>query len=150
MTDKLDLGAKDQAIANAATALGIVFPEGLVEVWKVSNGFDLPGSWRLYPVYDSSNPKKSWGHIVYENTQAGWPYMADDLIAIASNDIGNKLVLRRTGSDLESTIYLWNHETNKISKWRNDFAYILAKAESRVASIVVKIERAQRKRRRGT
>src|SRR5512139_2023497 len=109
-----NIGASDEIIAATEREMGIHFPEGLKIVWRKSNGLELPGGWRLFPVYDPKEPRKTCNHIFYENTKGRWPYMDETLIPIAGGDTGNQLVMKRNGVELEETIFLWNHETNKI------------------------------------
>ena len=66
------LGVSEEMIKEAAEELGVEFPGQLKEIWKVSNGLELPGGWLFHPVFDISNPRKKSNHIVYENTKARW------------------------------------------------------------------------------
>ena len=137
----LNIGASEEIIVATERGMGVVFPEGLKSVWRKSNGLDLPGGWRLFPVFDQNEPRKTCNHIGYENTKGRWPYMNQSMISIAGGDTGNQLVLKNRGDELEETIYLWNHETNKIRAWGKDFDYLLAKAEARQSNIKKQIAR---------
>jgi dipeptidyl aminopeptidase/acylaminoacyl peptidase len=125
--------------------MGFLFPEGLKAVWRMSNGLDLPGGWRLFPVFDPAEPRKTCNHIGYENTKGRWSYMDQSLISIAGGDTGNQLVLKRNDAVVESAIYLWDHETNKVRPWGKGFDYILSKAEARVLKIEKQIGRSTKK-----
>ena len=143
------LGVSEEMMKAAAEELGVEFPEQLKEIWKVSNGLELPGGWIFHPVFDISNPRKTSNHIVYENTQARWEYMHDDLISIAAGDTGNQLVLQKTRSGLLSPdVYLWNHETNKIKKWSRSLDFIKEKAQKRIENIKLQIQRAAKRKAR--
>jgi len=41
----LNLGVCDEMIKVAAEELGVEYPQQLKEIWKVSNGLELPGGW---------------------------------------------------------------------------------------------------------
>ncbi|CAI8954808.1 putative glucan synthasis protein [Brevibacillus sp. IT-7CA2] len=141
------LGVSEEMIKAAAEELGVEFPEQLKEIWKVSNGLELPGGWLFHPVFDISNPRKTSNHIVYENTKARWEYMHDDLISIAAGDTGNQLVLQITSSGLlNPDVYLWNHETNKIKKWNRSLDFIKEKAQKRIENIKLQIRRAAKRK----
>jgi len=100
----------------------------------------------FYSVFDNSNPRKTSNHIVYENTKARWDYMDENLISIASGDTGNQLVLQKTNSGLlNSDVYIWNHETNKIKKWSKSLDFIKEKAHKRIENIKSQIQRAAKK-----
>lgn len=129
------LGVDDEMIQEAENAMGLHFPEGLRAVWRVSNGLELPGGWRLFPVFDPKEPRKTCNHIGYENTKGRWPSMDESLVSIAAGDTGNQLVIKRDGEVCEETILHWNHETNKIKKWGKGFDYVQTKAQARVLKI---------------
>jgi hypothetical protein len=130
-----NLGTTNENIAKAEAKLKTKFPDGLKQIWQISNGLELVGGWRFFPVFDPKEPRKTCNDIVYENTKARWSYMDENLIAIAGGDTGNQLVLKKTENKLDSVVYLWNHETNKIKKWGKDLSYILSKAKNRIGKI---------------
>jgi len=142
----MNLGATDDLIAKAEEALGVRFPEGLRRVWRISNGLELPGGWRFFPVFDPKEPRKTCSHIGYENSKSRWSCMAENLISIAGGDTGNRLVLESDGVRLGDTILLWNHETNRTRKWGKGFDYIMGKAESRVARIEKQMARSLKRK----
>lgn len=141
----IHIGASEEIIAATEREMGVLFPEGLKSIWSKSNGLDLPGGWRLFPVFDQKEPRKTCNHIGYENTKGRWSYMDQSLISIAGGDTGNQLVLKRNGGELGETIFFWNHETNKIKAWGKDFEYLKAKAEARLSSINKAIARSSNK-----
>ena len=141
------LGAGDEIIQAAEKDMGLCFPEGLKMVWRLSNGLELPGGWRLFPVFDPKEPQKTCNHVGYENTKGRWPYMDESLLSIAADDSGNQLVLKRDGTVCLDTIFHWNHETNRIRKWGKGFDYLLAKAQGRVTKIEKQIVKSLGKRR---
>ena len=146
MDTALNLGAPPDAVQAAASALGVVFPAELVAVWAVSNGLELPGGWRFFPVFDGKEARKTSNHIVYENTKGRWEIMDPELVAIAYGDTGNALVLRKSAMSLEPTVFVWDHETRRTKKWSRDLAYVAAKAKARVADIEKRIRRAMKGR----
>lgn len=72
--------------------------------------------------------------------------MDNALISIAAGDTGNQLVLKKEGNRLDSTIYYWNHETNKIKKWGKDFFYLINKANSRIDKMQKQIKKSKKKK----
>jgi hypothetical protein len=140
------IGATEDIIAATEGKMGVHFPEGLKKAWRISNGLELAGGWRLYPVYDPKEPRKTCNDIRYENTKGRWDYMDASFISIADGDTGNRLVLKNINGILEETIYLWNHETNKTRKWGKDFEYLMAKAKARVANIEKQIQKSMKRR----
>ncbi len=136
-----NLGASDETIEATEQEMGFCFPGGLKAVWRISNGLELPGGWRVFPVFDRSEPRKTCNHIAYENTKGRWSYMDESLIAIAAGDTGNRLVLRVQSDIVEDTIYLWDHERNSTRRWGRGFDYLLAKARARVTGINKRIAR---------
>jgi hypothetical protein len=139
------IGTTDEVISQAEREMQVRFPEGLKAVWRKSNGLELPGGWRLFPVFDPNEPRKTCSHIGYENTKGRRSYMEASLISIAGGDAGNQLVLRRQGDAVGDTIYIWDHETNKARAWGKGFDYLLGKAESRIAKIEKMIARSIKK-----
>jgi hypothetical protein len=140
----INLGASDAVIREAEQKLGVIFPETLCNFYRLSNGMEVPPDWQVYSVFDPSNPRKSANHIVYENTTGRWSYMPQDLICLAGNGTGNQLVLKKSGQTLDSEIYIWNHETNKVRKWAKDLTFLETAAQKRVAKIEKQIQKAQR------
>jgi hypothetical protein len=47
--------------SEAEKQLGIRLPDDLKAVWRISNDLEYPQDWRVYPVFDPANPRKSWG-----------------------------------------------------------------------------------------
>ncbi len=93
MGDIFNLSVDEELIFKAEEELGVEFPDILKQIWKISNGLEFSGGWRLFPIFDPKDPRKTCNHIVYENTKARWDHMASNLISIVSSDTGNYLVL---------------------------------------------------------
>lgn len=136
----MEFGASNKIIEKAEIDLGLKFSDSHKSVLKISNGLDLPGGWRFLPVFDIDNPRKTASHIVDENINSRWEYMADDLIAIAFGGSGNCLVVNAKNGVMGEDILHWNHETNKTKKWK-DYSYIYKKAEDRIKKIEKQRER---------
>lgn len=131
----MNLGTTKEDIELAERELTVAFPEVLKAVWFISNGLELAGEWRLYPVFDSANPRKTANHIVYENTKGRWGYMPAEFLSIAENGTGNQLVLKNEQGILKPEIYVWNHETNRIEKWIRTLEDVLKAAKERIEKI---------------
>jgi hypothetical protein len=130
----MNLGTTIEFIHNAEKQLGSTFPEKYKELLLLSNGIECPPDWEIYSVFDSTNPRKSSrNEIVSPNTNARWEYMDKNLLCIASNGFGNRLVVNMFES--ADIIYIWNHETNKLKKWSKDFDYLIVIAKKRIEKI---------------
>jgi wobble nucleotide-excising tRNase len=140
----MKLGTESNNIDAAESQLKVAFPDTLKDIWLVSNGLELPDDWRLYPVFDSSNPRKTANHIVYENTKARWDYMSNDLVSIAEDGSGNHLVLKKHGGVLLPEIHIWDHETNEVERWSQSLDDILILSKKRVEDIEMQVERGTR------
>ena len=143
---KPSLNASQAAIDEAEKALGIILPEELKQVWSISNGLEYPQDWRIYPVFDKSMPKKSWGHIVEENKRSSYDYIQPDLLKIAGDSYGNHLVIKVNDGAAGKDIFFWNHETTNLKKSPITLLKIQARAKKRVADIEKKIARSMKKR----
>jgi len=134
----INTGTSEEAISETEQEMGVIFPEGLKLVWRKANGFELPGGWHFYPVFDPKKPKNTANHIGYENTKGRWPHMDKSLVSIAGTNTGNQLVLKNIDNVLEETIYIWNHDTNNIHAWSQDLGHVLTQAKLRMSNIVNK------------
>jgi cell wall assembly regulator SMI1 len=144
----IDIAAPQNLIAQAEEQLGILLPEGLKRIWCISNGLEYPQDWRIYPVFNPKNTRKSWGHIVEENTRRQDEYIQENLLKIAGDSYGNHLVLVVQDGKAGEQIYHWNHETSKLRKSPITFEKILAKAKRRYEKIEKQIQRNMRKKRK--
>ena len=135
----MKLGTESNNIDAAERQLNVAFPRTLKDIWLVSNGLELPDNWRLYPVFDSSNPRKTANHIVYENTKARWDYMSDDLVSIAQDDYGNHLALKKDRGVLLPEILIWDHETNEVETWWQSLDDSLILSKKRVEDIEIEM-----------
>jgi hypothetical protein len=115
----------------------------LKDVWRVSNGLRYARDWRVYPVFDRGKPKKSWGHIVEENSKTTYDYFPEGLLRIASDSYGNYLVLKVEGGIARPTVYRWDHETANLKKSPVTLGKLLEVARKRRSSILKKIERSK-------
>ncbi|MCR6477785.1 SMI1/KNR4 family protein [Variovorax sp. ZS18.2.2] len=130
MSNATPLGVTEEQIAAAEAELGIRFPDRLREVWKTYNCNELPGGWRVYPVFDPANPRKTAGSITYENLRGAWGrrVMTLGLISIASNGTGNQLVLKVEEGQAGAEIFFWQHDTQKLKAWKPGFDSIAGRA----------------------
>lgn len=117
-------------IASAEAELGIRFPKELREAWKLYNCSELNGGWRIFPVFDHANPRKTCGSVTYENSKGVWgrAVMAEGLVSIADNGTGDQLVLEVVCGQAKDQVFLRHHETSKLSTWKPGMASILAAA----------------------
>lgn len=136
----MKLGTESKNIDEAERQLNVAFPDTLKNIWLLSNGLELLGDWRLYPVFDPSNPRRTANHIVYENIKGCWDYMLLDLVSIAEDGCGNHLVLKKEDRILLPEVYMWDHETNDIERWSTSLDDILMLAKERVEDIEMQVE----------
>jgi len=122
--------ATDEMIQQAEHNLGIVLPDRLKQAWKTYNCIDLPGYWRVFPVFDAANARKTAGHIVYENQRGAWGMHVGKLglITIADNGTGNQLVLRVTDGRAGETLFHWQHDSEKLTPHKPGLDAILRRA----------------------
>jgi hypothetical protein len=142
----MNIGATEDLLKNAENELKVTFPVGLKNVLLISNGLELLGGWKLLPVFDPSESRKTCSHLGYENIKGRFSYMPDNLFIVATGETGNLLVLINEGGLLGDQIYLWDHETNKIKKWGKDFSYLVQKANIRIEKINKQINRSLKNR----
>lgn len=130
MTRNVALGVTEDQVADAESALGIRFPDDLREAWKLYNCNELRGGWRVFPVFDPANPRKTCGSITYENVTGVWgqEVRAEGLVTIASNGTGNQLVLKVVDGRAGDQVYHWHHETHRLTAWKPGLAAIRAVA----------------------
>jgi hypothetical protein len=130
------LGATEEMIASAEAELGFRFPDQLREAWKRYNCNETSSGWRIFPIFDPANPRKTCGSVTYENIQGVWGrrVMAEGLVSIADNGTGNQLVLKVASGQAGDQVFSWHHQTHKLSRWKPGIAGIAAlAAESREA-----------------
>ena len=126
-----NIGASNELICAAEAELGIRLPSELHEIWETCNCNELPGGWRVFPIFDPSNPRKTAGSITYENLKGVWGIhvMQSGLLSIADNGTGNQLVLKVVSAEAGSEIFHWDHETEKLTRWKPGIESILRKAK---------------------
>lgn len=105
-------------IAAAETELGVRFPDELRQVWTLFNCNEMSG-WRVFPIFDPANPRKTCGSVTYENIKGVWgrEVMSQGLVSIADNGTGNQLVLKVALGQAEATVFRWHHATHKLAVW---------------------------------
>jgi len=134
------LGASAACIATAEASLGVEFPKLLKRMWLTYNLVELQrGHWRVFPVFDQANPRKTSNDIAYENTK-GRRLMPDGILGIAESmsGSGNRLVLRIVSGMAEEPVLLFEYRSGKLSKWKGGLGDFVAEAE-RSAKIVTRL-----------
>jgi SMI1 / KNR4 family (SUKH-1) len=109
-------------IQEAEVALGAKLPPKYRAAIARSNGGEVEAVsdiWQVYPLEDRTDRKRlarSASHVLRETEQAKmWTKFPANVIAIASNGAGELLVLLQHGSVFADTVYLWSHETGKLT-----------------------------------
>lgn len=124
------LGATEEGIAEAEAMLGFRFPEDLREAWKQYNCIELRSGWRVFPIFDPANPRKTCTSISFENLKGAWgqEVMEEGLVTIADNGTGNQLVLKVNARKAGDQVFHWHHETHRLSPWKPGLASIRSAA----------------------
>lgn len=114
------LGVTEEMIAAAETELSMRFPDELREAWLLYNCNEMGGGWRIFPVFDPANPRKTCGSVTYENLKGVWgrEVMSQSLVSIADNGTGNQLVLKVVFGQAGATVFRWHHATHKLTVWK--------------------------------
>lgn len=122
------LGATEVMISSAEAELGFLFPNELREAWKLYNCNEMSSGWRIFPIFDPANPRKTCGSVTYENMKGVWGrhVMEEGLVSIADNGTGNQLVLKVVSGQAQDQVFHWHHETHKLSPWKPGIASIKA------------------------
>ena len=135
------LGVTEELIAAAEAELGIRFPEALRETWKIYNRNEMGSGWRVFPIFDAANPRKTCGSIAYENLKGVWGQrvMSQSLVSIADNDTGNQLVLKVNSGLAGDIVFHWHHATEKLTIWKPGILSIKASA-AKSRDAVIKLQ----------
>ena len=134
--------ASEELVSAAESELGIRLPDALKEAWLHYNCIELRGGWRVFPVFDPSNARKTCNSIVYENLKSPWGrrVMELGLLTIAENGTGNQLVLRVEGGVALPEVFHWHHATERHTKWAPGLQSIVESAK-RSAENVAKLRK---------
>jgi len=130
MEKQPSLGVTEEMIACAEAELGFRFPEELRDAWKIYNCNEMSGGWRIFPIFDPANPRKTCGSVTYENIKGVWgqEVMSESLVSIADNGTGNQLVLKVAAGQAGAEVFHWHHHTRKLTLWKPGIASIKAVA----------------------
>jgi hypothetical protein len=128
-------GATIEAIQDEEKVLGVKFSDCLVEMLLVINGMEYNENWTFYSVLIKSNPKAKYGYFRVENSNNEYGIPSENLFQIAADGYGNHLVLKNVNGVLDSIIYMWNHETNKITRSKITLDKVVAKGKQMIEKI---------------
>ncbi|MHA6262370.1 SMI1/KNR4 family protein [Arenibacterium sp. CAU 1754] len=119
----------EQYVVECERNLGISLPKSYRASMIAENGGEVicdNDTWKLHPIWDKSDKKrlKRTANDVLRETKAmrawsGWP---DSAVCIAGNGTGDALLFLANGSDCETAIHRWNHETGQTKKIQDDFS----------------------------
>ena len=120
MGSQPSLGVTEEMIAGAEAELSVRFPSQLREAWALYNCNETSGGWRIFPVFDPANPRKTCGSITYENLKGVWgrEVMSQGLVSVADNGTGDQLVLKVVSGEAGQTVFRWHHATNRLTTWK--------------------------------
>jgi hypothetical protein len=120
MGSQPSLGVTEETIAGAEAELCVRFPNELRAAWALYNCNEMSSGWRIFPIFDPSNPRKTCGSITYENLKGVWgrEVMSQGLVSVADNGTGDQLVLKVVTGQAGQTVFRWHHATNKLAIWK--------------------------------
>jgi hypothetical protein len=111
--------------------LGAKLPDSYRRSMQLENGGELETedhAWQQFPIADLSDRKRiarTCNHILAETESSQrWNNFPANALAIADNGAGDRLVLLREGPAFGSAIYIWHHETGRITKLADDFSVL--------------------------
>jgi hypothetical protein len=118
-------------IEAAEQQLGRHLPSSYRSAMSARNGgtvFALDDDWEIFPIFDQSEReriRRTSNDIVRETRQmqewAGWPV---DALSIATNGMGDALVLLPSEMGYADSVYAWRHETGQITEVAPDFSHL--------------------------
>jgi hypothetical protein len=113
-------------ISETEQTCSVFFPEKFKQKMMIENGGDIiteDDDWQLFPFLDKTDNKRisrTCNDIILETINAReWDNFPQNAFAIASNGMGDKLILLPSIIDskkLEDKIYIWLHETGEIEE----------------------------------
>jgi hypothetical protein len=113
----------------AAQSLGMTLPASYRSSMLRNNGGEIIAgndTWELYPIADSSDRKRlsrTCNHILKETENCRlWERFPRNALAIARNGGGDHLVLVKQDTEFSPEIYVWSHETGRLTKVANNFS----------------------------
>jgi hypothetical protein len=124
------INAPEALVLAAESELGIRLPDALKAAWLHCNCNELRGGWRIFPVFDPANPRRTCNSIVYENLKAPWGQRvrALGLLTIGDNGTGNQLVLKVEHGVASPEVFHWQHETERLTTWQPGLLSIVESA----------------------
>jgi hypothetical protein len=122
-------------VGRTEARLGVTFPPSFVERMLTENGGEVvigEDAWSLNPFLDTSDKtrlKRTSNDIVVETESAReWPSFPQTAVAIASNGMGDHLVLLpdpEQPRQLQAAVFTWNHETGELDQVAEDFVELV-------------------------
>jgi hypothetical protein len=109
--------------------LNAILPLEYKDEMAISNGgviFIDDEDWEIFPIKDTTSKKRlsrTINDITYENKKmAKWKFFSSYYLGIASNGMGDVLILNKDDDNYKNEIYIWKHETGEIYKVANSFS----------------------------
>jgi len=123
---------EEKYIVEAENELKVKFPISFRNKMKDSNGGEIEiedDVWNLFPFFFDKSDKKrisrTCNDIIKETKiSKEWNGFPDNAVAIGENGCGDKLVFilkTENTQELDKTIYVWQHENNKLIKVADTF-----------------------------
>lgn len=126
---KMAFNLTEEQLLNTEVELGAKLPHDYRESMKISNGGEATteeADWELYPIKDNSDRKRlarTCNHIITETKLCfGFGNFPHHALAIASNGLGDQMVLLKESNQFKPEVYIWLHETGEIKLLASSFA----------------------------
>ena len=113
----------EEQLSQTENELGAKLPHEYREAMKLDNGGEAStkeDDWEFYPIKDTSDRKRlsrTCNHIVNETESCkGFGNFPEEAVAIASNGLGDQMVLIKENGQFQSKVYLWLHESGELQE----------------------------------
>jgi len=113
----------EEQLSQTEKVLGAKLPHDYRESMKLDNGGEAStekDDWEIYPIQDTSDRKRlsrTCNHIINETESCkGFGNFPEEAVAIASNGLGDQMVLVKKSGQFQNKVYLWLHETGELKE----------------------------------
>jgi SMI1 / KNR4 family. len=121
----------EEQLSQTEKVLGAKLPSEYREAMKLDNGGEASteeDEWEFYPIKDTSDRKRlsrTCNHIINETESCkGFGNFPEQAVAIASNGLGDKMVLIKESGQFQNQVYLWLPETGELQELAETFKEI--------------------------
>jgi hypothetical protein len=128
----------EKYIIQTEQKLGVKFPASFRKKMMEENGGEVEtesDTWHLFPFLDTSDKtrlKRTCNDIIRETTSSkDWDGFPPESVAIGANGGGDLLILLPSDNptQLQNSVFWWDHETRTVHKIADDFMKLDNEAE---------------------